>query len=266
MVSAGVRKTMRLRAAFISDVHLGSRECRAAQLLDFLRSIEVDYLFLVGDIVDLWALRKNFYWPQEHNEVFRALLGKAKAGTRVIYIPGNHDEELREFCGSVFGKLEIHREFVHETADGRQLLVLHGDEFDAVVKCSPWLAVLGSTMYGFLLWLNRCVNFARRRLGLPYWSLATWLKLRIGNAARHVDAFERAAAHVAARRGLDGIVCGHIHRATMRDVGGVDYCNDGDWVENCTAVVEEMSGRLELRSWTEDSNLADREKYLEAVA
>jgi UDP-2,3-diacylglucosamine pyrophosphatase LpxH len=242
---------MKLRTVFISDVHLGSKGCRADLVLEFLKSVEVDYLFLVGDIFDLWAMRKGFFWPQEHNNVVRTILGKAKGGTRVIYIPGNHDGELREFCGSVFGNLEIRREFVHATADGRRLLVMHGDEFDTVVKCSPWLAKLGSNVYDFLLGLNRHVNAMRRLFGMPYWSLASYLKHKARTAVQYIASFEQAVAHAARKRSVDGVVCGHIHRAEIRDIDGVLYCNDGDWVESCTALVEDMNGRLALWSWPE---------------
>jgi len=266
MVSSGARQNLRLRAAFVSDVHLGSKGCRADQLLEFLKSVEVDYLFLVGDIVDLWAMRKNFYWPQEHNNVLRTILGKAKGGTRVIYVPGNHDEELREFCGSVFGNLEIHREFVHRTADGRELLVMHGDEFDAVVKCSPWLANLGSTMYEFLLWLNRYVNSVRRAFNLPYWSLAGYLKHRVKNAVQYISSFEKAVAHAARKRGVDGVVCGHIHRPEITDIDGVQYCNDGDWVESCSALVEDMNGRLSIWTWPEVRERVLQQPLVEVAA
>jgi UDP-2,3-diacylglucosamine pyrophosphatase LpxH len=242
---------IRLRSVFLSDVHLGSRDCRARELLEFLGSIEVDHLYLVGDIVDLWSLRKSFYWPQEHNEVLRAILGMAREGTEVTYIPGNHDEELREFCGSVFGNLRIRRRFVHSTADGREFLVLHGDEFDTAVKCSRWLASCGSAAYDFTMRLNRLMNVARRHLGLGYWSLAGYLKLRLPNAVRYVEAFEHAAAQAALKRDLDGVVCGHIHRAGIREIDGVLYCNDGDWVESCTALTEDLNGRLSLWSWQE---------------
>jgi UDP-2,3-diacylglucosamine pyrophosphatase LpxH len=266
MVSTGDRQTMRLRAAFVSDVHLGSKGCRADQLLEFLKSVEVEYLFLVGDIVDLWAMKKNFYWPQEHNNVLRTVLGKAKGGTKVIYVPGNHDEELREFCGSIFGNLEIHREYVHHTADGRRLLVMHGDEFDAVVKCSPWLANLGSTMYGFLLWLNRYVNSVRRLFSLPYWSLAGFLKHRVKNAVQYISSFEQAVAHAARKRGVDGVVCGHIHRAEITDIDGVQYCNDGDWVESCSALVEDMNGRLSIWTWPEVRERLMQQPLVEVAA
>ena len=244
------RKT-RLRSVFISDVHLGSRDSRAGELLQFLASVEVDYLFLVGDIVDLWSLRKNFYWPQQHNEVLRAILGKAREGARVIYVPGNHDNDMREFCGSVFGNLEIRRKYVHSTADGRELLVMHGDEFDAAVKCSRWLARIGGGAYELAMRLNRGVNVMRRVLGMPYWSFANYLKLRLKNAVRYVEAYEHAAAHAALQRRLHGIVCGHIHRPGIRTIDGVLYCNDGDWVENCSALIEDMAGRLSICSWAQ---------------
>ena len=244
------RKT-RLRSVFISDVHLGSRNSRAGELLQFLASVEVDYLFLVGDIIDFWSLRKNFYWPQQHNEVLRAILGKAREGARVIYVPGNHDNDMREFCGSVFGNLEIRRKYVHSTADGRELLVMHGDEFDAAVKCSRWLARIGGGAYELAMRLNRGVNVMRRVLGMPYWSFANYLKLRLKNAVRYVEAYEHAAAHAALQRRLHGIVCGHIHRPGIRTIDGVLYCNDGDWVENCSALIEDMAGRLSICSWAQ---------------
>jgi len=243
--------TVRLRCAFISDVHLGTKGCRAELLLEFLRSIEVDTLVLVGDIVDLRSMSRSFFWPQTHINVLRAILGKAKHGTRVIYIPGNHDEVFRELVGSVFGNLEIHREYVHETADGRRLLVLHGDEFDSVVKCSRWLTNLGTWVYDVLLRLNRHVNQVRRAFGFPYWSLATYVKSRIKNAVEYISKFEDAVAFAARRRDMDGVVCGHIHRAKVAMIDGVLYCNDGDWVESCTSLVENMKGHLSLWNWVE---------------
>jgi UDP-2,3-diacylglucosamine pyrophosphatase LpxH len=239
-------KKSRLRSVFVSDIHLGSRDCRAAELLRFLESIEADYLFLVGDIVDFWSLRRSFYWPEEHNEVLRAILAKAKEGTQVIYVPGNHDDNIREFCGSLFGNMSIRRRYVHATADGREFLIMHGDEFDTAVKCSRWLAQFGATAYEFMMRVNRGVNACRRAFGMPYWSLATYLKLRLPKALQYVAAFEHAAAQAARSRNLDGIVCGHIHRAGLREIDGVLYCNDGDWVESCTALVEKLNGELSL--------------------
>jgi UDP-2,3-diacylglucosamine pyrophosphatase LpxH len=259
-------RPIQLRSVFISDVHLGSRDCRAEELLQFLASIEVDYLFLVGDIIDFWSLSRTFYWPQTHSDVLRAILGKARDGAQVIYIPGNHDEHLREFCGSMFGNLQIRRQYVHTTADGRDLLVMHGDEFDATVKCSRWLAWFGGGAYAFALVLNRALNACRRLFGLPHWSLARYLKLRLPHATRYMEAFELAAAHAAAQERVDGVVCGHIHRASMRDIGGLLYCNDGDWVESCTAMVEENSGHMCLWSWSAARQRVVREKLVEVAA
>jgi len=245
------RPTVRMRTAFISDVHLGTKGCSAELLLDFLKSVEVDTLYLVGDIIDVWAMRKSLYWPQSHIDVVRRILKKAKHGTRVIYVPGNHDEVFRDLDGSVFGNLEIHREYMHECADGRKMLVLHGDEFDAVVQLSPWLAKLGSTAYNLLLRLNRYVNYLRRVFGLPYWSLAAYLKHKVKNAVQFIGSYENAVAKAARTRGVDAVVCGHIHRAEIATMEGVQYCNDGDWVESCTALVEDFNGQLSLWSWTQ---------------
>ena len=249
---------VRLRSVFVSDVHLGSRDCRAQELLKFLESIEADYLFLVGDIVDFWSLRRSFYWPETHNEVLRAILAMAKDGTKVIYVPGNHDEDIREFCGSLFGNVSIRRRYVHSTADGREFLVMHGDEFDSAVKCSRWLARFGATAYELMMRINRGVNLCRRALGLSHWSLATYLKLRLPNAVRYVEAFEHAAAQAASSRNLAGIVCGHIHRPGLREIDGVLYCNDGDWVESCTALVEHLNGALSL--WHAETVQGHREE------
>src|SRR5258706_2234410 len=189
---------VQLRSVFLSDVHLGARECRADLLLDFLHRVHMEQLFLVGDIIDVWNMRRDFYWPQLHNNVLRTLLGKAKHGTRIIYVPGNHDEEFRDLDGTVFGNLEVHRDYVHTTRHGQRMLVAHGDEFDAHVKCSRWLAALGSGMYDVSLGLNRGLNRVRRALGFPYWSLASYLKSKVGNAMTYVRRFEEAAAQAAA--------------------------------------------------------------------
>lgn len=244
---------LRLRTAFISDVHLGFRGCQADYLLDFLNSIDTDRLVLVGDIVDLWALKRSLYWPAAHQEVLRKLIKLSSSGTEVIYVPGNHDEAAREFCGMSFGEIKIHRQLVHETHDGRRLLVLHGDEFDGAVEFSGWLKHFGSFLYDRMVDLARVVHFLRRRLGRPYWSLASWLKHNVPNAMSYILAFEKAAAQEAARRGFDGVVCGHIHRAEMRTVDGILYCNDGDWVEHCTALVEDRNGRLAILRWAEQA-------------
>lgn len=239
----------RYRAVFISDLHLGTPGCQAGPLLEFLKAHPSDYLYLVGDIVDGWQLRKRWYWPQAHNDVVQKLLRRARKGCRVIYVPGNHDEFAREFAGNHFGGIEVLPEAVHETADGRRLWVIHGDYFDGVVQCAKWLAYVGDNLYEFTLRLNRHLNDLRRRLGLPYWSLSAYLKQKVKKALNYVTDFEAAVAHEARRRGHQGVVCGHIHRAEMREIDGVLYCNDGDWVESRTALVEHHDGRLELLEW-----------------
>jgi UDP-2,3-diacylglucosamine pyrophosphatase LpxH len=240
-----------VRAVFLSDIHLGTPDCRTDLLLDFLHTVQMDRLYLVGDIVDLWAMRRGFYWPQSHNNLLRTLLGKARHGSEVICVPGNHDADLREFCGMQFGHIRLQRDAEHVTACGQRLLVTHGDEFDTAVRCSRLLAALGTSMYDVALWLNRRANGVRERLGLPYWSLAGYLKSRIGNAVEYVRRFEQAAAHQARHRGYDGIVCGHIHRPRLATIDGVLYCNDGDWVDSCTALVELRNGELQLWQWSE---------------
>jgi UDP-2,3-diacylglucosamine pyrophosphatase LpxH len=240
---------MHYRAIFISDLHLGTPGCQADALLDFLKEHTSDYLYLVGDIIDGWQLRRRWYWPQAHNDVIQKLLRKARKGTRVIYVPGNHDEFARHFLDHHFGGIEVMDEAVHKTADGRQLWVIHGDYFDAVVQQAKWLAYVGDYLYEFTLKLNRYLNNTRGRLGLPYWSLSAYLKHKVKKALNYVTDFENAGAHEAAKHGYQGVVCGHIHRAEMREIEGVLYCNDGDWVESRTALVEHMDGRLEMLHW-----------------
>lgn len=239
----------RYRSVFISDLHLGTPGCQAAALLDFLKAHPSDYLYLVGDIVDGWQLRRRWYWPQAHNDVVQKLLRSAHKGCRVIYVPGNHDEFARQFVSHKFGGIEVLEEAVHTTADGRKLWVVHGDYFDAVVQCAKWLAYLGDNLYEFTLKLNRHLNHLRGRLGLPYWSLSAYLKHKVKKALNYVTDFEVAVAAEARRRGHQGVVCGHIHRAEMRSIDGILYCNDGDWVESRTALVEDADGRLELVHW-----------------
>jgi UDP-2,3-diacylglucosamine pyrophosphatase LpxH len=245
------RATLRARTVFISDVHLGFKGCQAQYLLDFLRSVECQSIYLVGDIIDLWALSKSFYWPQAHNDVIRTILGKAKHGTRVIYIPGNHDRVFRDHDGLVLGNVEIRREAIHQTADGRRFLVLHGDEFDSIVRASPLLESIGSHAYAAALTLNRYVNSIRSRFGFPYWSLAAFLKHKVKNAVTYIASFEKALAAEARRQQVHGVICGHIHRAEITEIDGITYCNDGDWVESCTTLVEDFDGRLSLLRWTE---------------
>jgi len=242
----------RYRTIFISDLHLGTPGCQADALLDFLKVHPSDNLFLVGDIVDGWQLRRKWYWPQSHNDVVQKLLRRARKGCRVTYIPGNHDEFARQFIGHHFGGVEVLKEAVHTTADGRHLWVIHGDYFDAVVQRAKWLAYLGDNLYEFTLRLNRHLNSMRARMGLPYWSLSSYLKQKVKTALNYVTDFEVSVAQEARRRGHQGVVCGHIHRAEMRDINGVLYCNDGDWVESRSALVENFDGSLELIHWAPD--------------
>jgi UDP-2,3-diacylglucosamine pyrophosphatase LpxH len=248
----------RYRTIFLSDVHLGTRGCRADFLLDFLKQCDCDRLYLVGDIVDGWRLRKSWYWTPEFDEVLREILLMARRGVEVTYIPGNHDEMFRDWMGiglEVAG-VRLAREAVHEGADGRRYLVIHGDEFDGVIRYAKFLAHLGDWAYDWALTMNRLFNAARRRLGYPYWSLSQWLKRQVKEAVKAIDRFEEALAGEAKRRGLDGVICGHIHHAEMRTVQGVLYMNDGDWVESCTALVEHPDGRFELIDWARENRLS----------
>ena len=236
----------RYRSIWISDVHLGTPGCQAGALLDFLKSTECETLFLVGDIVDGWQLRRSWYWPQAHNDVVQKLLRKARKGTRVVFVPGNHDEFARRYVGHEFGGIEVAHDCIHVTADGRRLWITHGDLFDGVIQCAKWLAYVGDSMYGFTLRLNRHVNSWRARMGLPYWSLSGYLKHKVKRAVSYVGDFETAVAREARRRGVHGVVCGHIHHAELREIDGILYANDGDWVESLTALVEHGDGRLEI--------------------
>lgn len=246
-------KPLKFRSIWISDVHLGTRACKAEYLLDFLRHTESRYLYLVGDMIDFWNLRDGWYWPASHGQVIQAVMDKASRGTTVIYVPGNHDEMFRDHIGRLFGGVRVAADAIHKTADGRRLLVLHGDEFDGVVRHSKWLAVFGSWIYDWLLYANRWFNILRRRLGFPYWSLAAWLKHKVKNAVNFISQFELALVREARKRRVHGVVCGHIHKATIEDHKGVLYCNDGDWVESCTALVEHHDGSLAVIHWADES-------------
>jgi UDP-2,3-diacylglucosamine pyrophosphatase LpxH len=239
----------RYRTIWISDIHLGTRGCKADDLLDFLKDTDSETLYLVGDIVDGWRLRKSWYWPQAHNDVVQKILRKARKGTRVVFVPGNHDEFVRDYHGLLFGDIKVENSAIHHTADGRRLLILHGDAFDGVVKHARWLALLGDRAYTVALDLNHWLNVARRAMGFPYWSLSAYLKHKVKNAVQYMTRFEETMADEARRAGADGVVCGHIHHAELRDLNGILYCNDGDWVESCTALVEHFDGRLEILHW-----------------
>ena len=237
------------RTLFISDVHLGTRACQADMLLDFLKHNTADTIYLVGDIVDFWRIRRGAVWLQSHNDVLQKLLRVVRKGTRIVYIPGNHDEGLRDYCGTRFGGIEIERNAVFETAAGKRYLIIHGDEFDVVVRYAKWLAFLGDRGYEFALWLNWPLNFVRRHLGFGYWSLSSYLKYRVKTAVNFIGDFEKNLAEEAERRGVDGVICGHIHHTASRQYGAVHYLNTGDWVESCTAIGETESGVFEMISW-----------------
>jgi len=242
----------RLRSIFISDLHLGTPGCQAKPLLSFLKAHPSEHLYLVGDIIDGWQLRRRWFWPQSHNDVVQKILRRTRKGCRVVFVPGNHDEFVRHFIGHNFGGVEVVSDAVHTTADGKRLWVTHGDLYDGVIQYAKWLAHVGDTLYEFTLRLNRHLNSLRARLGLPYWSLSQYLKHKVKGALNFITRFEEALAAEARKRGLDGVVCGHIHRAEMRMIDGTLYCNDGDWVESLTALVEHHDGRLEIIHWPDD--------------
>jgi len=257
--------TLSCRTVFISDIHLGTRGCQADLLLDFIKALDCQELYLVGDIVDGWKLRSGWKWPQAHSDVVQKLLRLARKGVKVTYIPGNHDDRIRDFCGVHFGGIVVARDAIHVAADGKQYLVTHGDEFDGIVTHAKWLAFLGDYGYRALLTLNTGWNTLRRRFGLGYWSLSAYVKLKVKNAVKFIDDFENAVAEEARRRGVDGVICGHIHHAEMRDIGGVLYINDGDWVESCTAAIEHHDGRIEIIEWARLGHKAKADKGARAL-
>jgi UDP-2,3-diacylglucosamine pyrophosphatase LpxH len=260
----------RYRALFVSDLHLGTKSCQAESFLDFLRCHDASRIYLIGDIVDFWRIRRGIYWPQSHNDVLQKLLRKARKGTSLMLIPGNHDEVMRDYCGMRFGGIAIERNTIHVGADGRRYLIMHGDEFDVVVRCAKWLALFGDWSYALALWANMHLNVARRWLGMPYWSLAAYLKQRVKRAVNYIGEFETALAQEAHRHNAQGVICGHIHHAAMRPVGDIIYINTGDWVESCTAVAETVDGTFEIIRWASPSHAlsvpASRVEELEAAA
>jgi UDP-2,3-diacylglucosamine pyrophosphatase LpxH len=239
-----------VRSVFLSDIHLGTRACQADRLVDFLREHPAEQTYLIGDIVDFWSMKRSIHWTKAQNTVVQKLLRRARQGERVVFIPGNHDEALRDYCGIVFGDIEVVDELVHETADGRRFLLIHGDVFDQVTRLHRWVAVLGDKAYDLLVRLNHWLSWVRRRLGVSgYWSLAGYAKRKVKTALNFIFDFEDSAIHHARERGLDGVICGHIHWATIREIGDQTYINCGDWVDSCTAIVEHFDGRLELVAW-----------------
>ena len=233
------------RTGWISDVHLGTYGSQAAALLDFLRENEFETLYLVGDILDIWALRRGIFWPQEHNDVIQKILRKGRNGTEIIYIVGNHDEFLSGFLGS-YGNVTIKKHAFHTTSDGRRMLVMHGHELDTVVQNMGWLAHIGDLGYGLLLRCNGLVNALRRLLGFEHWSLSAYVKSEVKNVVGFIGQFEKSIVRYAQDYGVEAVLCGHIHTASIRNIGGVEYLNTGDWVETCSAIVEHHDGRLEL--------------------
>ncbi len=254
----------RYRTIFLSDLHLGTRGCQAHLVMDFLRHNDADTIFLVGDIIDGWRLRAGWYWPQAHNDVIQKLLRKVRHGARMIFVPGNHDEFARQFIGLTFGGIEIVRNTMHVAADGRTYLVMHGDEFDVVVRHSKWLAHFGDWAYDAALFINTRFNAIRRLFGFGYWSFSAWAKLKVKKAVNFIGSFERELAAEAKRRGADGVVCGHIHYPTIREIDGVTYVNTGDFVESCSLVVEHDDGRFEVITWS--TPFAQRQRELAAAA
>jgi UDP-2,3-diacylglucosamine pyrophosphatase LpxH len=246
------------RTLFISDIHLGTRSCQAGPLLDFLKHNEAETIYLVGDIIDFWRIKRGAVWPQSHNDVLQKLLRKARKGTRVVFVPGNHDEAIRDYCGMQFGGIEIEQHTIHTTANGKRYLVMHGDEYDVVVRYARWLAFLGDRGYELALWSNSPLNLIRRCFGLGYWSLSAYLKLRVKTAVNFIGEFERNLAEEWKRREVDGVICGHIHHAASREIDGVHYMNTGDWVESCTAICETESGDMELVNWLDTAGSRER--------
>ena len=239
-----------VRAIFISDVHLGTRACQAESLLAFLREHESEYLYLLGDIIDFWAMNRSVQWAGAHNTVVQKVLRRARHGCKVFFIPGNHDEALREYAGVAFGDIRVESEWIHETLDGRRYWLVHGDEYDQVTRHHRWVAVLGDVGYNALVRINLVLSRVRRLLRRPgYWSLAGYAKNKVKKAVSFSFDFEDAVAHAAAQRGVDGVVCGHIHSAADRRIGNVRYLNCGDWVDTCSAIVEHFDGRIEVVHW-----------------
>ena len=238
-----------VRAIFISDIHLGTRNAQADALLQFLRCVDAETIYLVGDIVDFWKVQRGPFWPQSHNDVIQKLLRKVRKGTRLVYIPGNHDEGLRAYCGLHFGGIELRRNTVHTTGLGKRYVILHGDEFDVVVRTAKWLALLGDRGYELALWANAPLNWLRRQLGLGFWSFSAYLKYRVKKAVSFIGAFEEAVAGEARRHGADGIICGHIHHPSDRMIDGIHYLNCGDWVESCSALLETLEGQMMVVKW-----------------
>ena len=239
------------KSVWLSDLHLGSKDCKADYLLDMLSKTSCETLYLVGDVIDIWALERRFSWPEKHNQVVDALIKKAQSGTKVIYLPGNHDEKVKKYIGMTFAEVEIKQEVIHTTNAGKKMLITHGDVFDGEVCLGKWQAVLGDILYDLLLFLNRCCFSMRKTFGFGYWSLAGYIKGRVKGANEAIKRYQHAAIKYAKQKGADGIICGHIHQPDVQMINGYLYCNDGDWIENCTLLAENLDGSIELIYWTE---------------
>ena len=261
-----LRKHTCFKAIWISDVHLGTSQCRAERLLEFLQLTQSESLYLVGDIVDSWELKRQWYWNQSQNEVVQAIIEKANRGTKVVFIPGNHDESFRKFIGLDLSGIQVRDELIHTTAAGLRMLVLHGDRFDGVVSGAWWLRWCGKALTPTVLTLLQKVNNLRGRAGFPYWSLSQYLGLPIRRASNYLSSFEQAVAREARQKGLDGVICGHVHKPEIREIDGVLYCNDGDWVEHQSALIEELSGELRLVTWQDIVVQSDRARLCEELA
>lgn len=248
------------RTLFVSDLHLGLGACQADLFLDFFKTVEAEKIYLVGDVIDFWRIRKRPQWYQSHNDVVQKLLRRVRKGTKMIYIPGNHDEILRSYVGMQIGGIDLKRRDIHETADGRKFLIIHGDEFDIVVRHAKWLAYLGDGAYNLALWANTHFNWVRRKAGLEYWSLSAYLKQRVKKAVNFIGEFESALSQEAHKHKVDGVICGHIHQVAMKQIGDVLYINTGDWVESCTAVGETMDGSFEIIHWVNGQSVTDPER------
>ena len=253
-----LNKKFKFRSVFISDIHLGFHGCNADLLLSFLRHVECEYLYLVGDIIDIWSLKRKRYWPQNHNNVVRTILGKAKHDTKVIYVPGNHDELLKTYNDMVFGNITINTKHIHTTVNGKKYLITHGDEFDQVVKYSKWLAKVGSKLYDWLLSFNSLVTKVRNFFKLNHWSLSAFIKYRVKNAVSYIGSYEKALAYTAQKNDVDGIICGHIHHPEVSIIKNIEYCNCGDWVESCTALIEDFDGNIKLIEWGDLIEMQDQ--------
>jgi len=258
-------ETLKFRTLFLSDIHLGSKIAKAEFLLDFLKNHDAETIYLVGDIVDGWRLKRSWHWPQSHNDVVQKLLRKGRKGAKIIYIAGNHDEFLRPFQGTHFGGIEVADRAVHRTADGRNFLVIHGDQFDAIVHNVRWLAYLGDKAYDLATLINRIVHRVRRLLGMPYWSFSSWAKVKVKKAVNFISHFQKIVSEEARRSEVDGVICGHIHHAAIEDMAGIQYINTGDWVESCTAIAEHFDGRMEIIRWTDTSAQAAPERFVPVI-